>query len=122
MVIAATIPAAIVLSTASLVATTAQAAPQSHSSIKQTVRDFNDGWLDAKSDDVWLLQHGQLPGMPKWFHVVRAPNRVALDACGRWPKYGLGENKKGQIVPGVEVSAPNTDGAVYCESGHVSTP
>jgi len=51
-----------------------------------------------------------------------APKRVALDACGRWPKYGLGENKKGQIVPGVEVWAPNTDGAVYCQSGHVSLP
>lgn len=60
--------------------------------------------------------------LPRWFHAMPAPRYVALDACGRWPQYGLGNDKRGQVVPGVEVWAPHTDGAVYCASGHVSTP
>lgn len=67
---------------------------------------------------------------PRWLHVQRAPARVTRDACGTWPKFGLGTGKdmRGKPIPGVYVTEVNergqqiTDGAVVCEDGTVSLP
>jgi len=66
--------------------------------------------------------------VPSWLHVQAAPRAVALESCGRWPQFGLGKGKRGQVVPGVEEWPVNSrgrqtsDGFVACQSGKVVTP
>lgn len=60
--------------------------------------------------------------LPHWFHAMTAPRYVARDSCGKWPKFGLKGHINGTVVEGVEVWALHTDGAVYCQDGHISGP
>lgn len=116
------------------IATAPASAATPGSTASATVRSYNDGFTDAKLDDcqqgfsaacTWV-HHA--PAVPPWLHVQPAPRRVARDACGRWPQYGLGTDKRGQVVPGVLVWPVDSkgrqvsDGFVACESGKVAMP
>jgi hypothetical protein len=105
--------------------------------VRTTVPAFNDGFSDAKLDDceqgfqsacAWLhhAPAGHTVKVPAWLHMIRAPRSVARDACGRWPQFGLGKDKRGQIVPGEEIwpAGPGwrSDGIVFCASGFVAQP
>lgn len=80
--------------------------------VRATATAFNDGFRDA----------------PAWLRIVPVSQHEARDACGLWPQHGMGQGKRGQVVPGVEVftvnrhGVPVGDGDVHCQSDRIARP
>lgn len=109
----------------------AGSAPASHASQRVACSRTEDSYLTDCHGHRLAYRHGgwfARGGVPAWLHAEPAPRWVALDACGRWPQFGLGKGRRGQVVAAAEVWPVNgkgrqtSDGFVACESGKVSLP